>query len=201
MKKIGICLIIISLSMAAFYFIYNKSLENKNIDDVNDYIDATSIVDDTTKDEIQNKTKNQSKNENKHLKYTAVLEIPKINLKRGVVDSTKNFNSINYAISVDHNSKYPNNNGNFILYSHSGNSNIAFFHNLYKLEINDDIYVYYKGIKYHYIIIYKYNIEKTGKASVIESKTDKYITLITCNQKKKNKQTTLVGKISNITEY
>ena len=103
--------------------------------------------------------------------------------------------------TVDHNSKYPNNNGNFILYSHSGNSNIAFFHNLYKLEINDDIYVYYKGIKYHYIIIYKYNIEKTGKASVIASKTDKYITLITCNQKKKNKQTTLVGKISNITEY
>lgn len=201
MKKIGICLIIISLSMVAFYFIYNKSLDNQNNDDVNDYIDATSIVNDITKDEIQNETNNQSKNKNKQLEYTAVLEIPKINLKRGVVDSTKNFSSINYAISVDSNSNYPDDNGNFILYAHSGNSNIAFFHNINKLEKGDNIYVYYGGIKYYYKIIRKYNIEKTGKAKVIDLKDDKYITLITCNQQRNNYQIVIEGKIVNFVNY
>lgn len=137
----------------------------------------------------------------KQLEYTAMLEIPKISLKRGIVNSTKNFNSINYAISADSNSNYPNENGNFILYAHSGNSKIAFFHNLNKLEKNDDIYVYYDGVKYHYTVIHKYNIQKAGKAKVIDSKNNKYITLITCNQKKKDQQTILVGKIKNITEY
>ena len=201
MKKIGICLIIISLSMVAFYFIYNKSLDNQNNDDVNDYIDATSIVNDITKDEIQNETNNQSKNKNKQLEYTAVLEIPKINLKRGVVDSTKNFSSINYAISVDSNSNYPDDNGNFILYAHSGNSSIAFFHNINKLEKGDNIYVYYGGIKYYYKIIRKYNIEKTGKAKVIDLKDDKYITLITCNQQRNNYQIVIEGKIVNFVNY
>lgn len=201
MKKIGICLIIISLSMVAFYFIYNKSLDNQNNDDVNDYIDATSIVNDITKDEIQNETNNQSKNKNKQLEYTAVLEIPKINLKRGVVDSTKNFSSINYAISVDSNSNYPDENGNFILYAHSGNSNIAFFHNINKLEKGDNIYVYYGGIKYYYKIIRKYDIEKTGKAKVIDLKDDKYITLITCNQQRNNYQIVIEGKIVNFVNY
>lgn len=201
MKKIGICLIIISLSMVAFYFIYNKSLDNQNIDDVNDYIDATSIVKDITKDEIQNETNNQSKNKNKRLEYTAVLEIPKINLRRGVVDSTKNFSSINYAISVDSNSKYPSENGNFILYAHSGNSNIAFFHNINKLEKEDDIYVYYDGIKYCYKIIRKYDIEKTGKAKVIDLKDDKYITLITCNQQRNGYQIVIEGKLISKMDY
>ena len=198
MKKLGICLIIISLAMVIFYFIYNKALENKNINDVNDYIDITSKVIDNKEVDIKTETSTSNK---KQLEYTAVLEIPKIGLKRGVVDSTKNFNSINYAISVDNNSNYPSENGNFILYAHSGNSNIAFFHNLNKLAKNDDIYVYYEGIKYQYKVLRKYDIEKTGKANIIGSKKDKYITLITCNQQKVGYQIIIEGKIVNQVEY
>ena len=51
--------------------------------------------------------------------------------------------------------------------------------------MNDDVFVYYNGVKYHYIIYEKYNIKKTGKASIIKSKEEKYITLITCDQNKK----------------
>ena len=193
MKKLGICLIIISFSMVAFYFIYNKSLENKNINDVNDYIDITSIVNDDKGVVVTEKADTSQKE--KQLEYTAVLEIPKINLKRGIVNSTKNFNSINYAISADSNSNYPNENGNFILYAHSGNSKIAFFHNLNKLEKDDDIYVYYNGIKYQYKVLRKYDIAKTGKASVMDSKVNKYITLITCNQQKDDYQIVVVGKL------
>ena len=58
----------------------------------NDYIDITSRVIDNKEVDIKTETSTSSK---KQLEYTAVLEIPKIGLKRGVVNSTKNFNSIN----------------------------------------------------------------------------------------------------------
>lgn len=127
--------------------------------------------------------------------YTAILEIPVINLKRGVVNSTKNFKSINYAISVDKSSNYPNEYGNFILYAHSGNSSIAYFKYLINVNIDDDIYVYFNGIKYHYVIFDKYDIEKTGKAVFKRPINDNYITLITCNQNRNGYQIVLTGKL------
>ena len=70
-----------------------------------------------------------------------------------------------------------------------------------KLEKNDDIYVYYEGIKYHYVVDSKYNIEKTGKAKIINSSENKYITLITCNQKEKGYQVVVIGTIKDSTSY
>lgn len=193
-KRIGFMLIIVGLASICFYNIYLRYLNNKAIDDAVNYIDETSNV---IKEEHENEEiepVKDAKEETSQIKYTAVIEIPKINLKRGVVNNTKGFKSISYAISVDNNSNYPNENGNFILYSHSGNSSISFFDKLYRLESNDDIYVYYDGIKYHYKIIKKYDIKKTGKAKVINRKDDKYITLITCNQDRKGYQIVLIGK-------
>ncbi len=198
MKKIGLGLIITGILMLLFYFVYNVSLNKKYQDDMNNYINETSQIVEEEEENIIEESQAKKNKSNSNISYTAILEIPKINLKRGVVNNTKNFRSINYAISVDNNSKYPNENGNFILYSHSGNSSIAFFNKLYKVDKNDDIYVYYNGIKYHYKVVKKYEIEKTGKAKVINSKSDKYITLITCNQNNKDFQIVLVGKqISN----
>ena len=118
-----------------------------------------------------------------------------------MVDSTNNFESIKYAISIDKNSQYPNNNGNFILYAHSGNSSIAFFKDLNKVEINDSVYVYYNGIKYEYVIYDKYDVVKTGKVKIISSKKEKYITLITCTQGKEGYQTIVIGKNVNEEKY
>ena len=171
---------------------------------LNDYIEQTSIEIETTEDseDIQEEQREEIKTQtNYNIPYTAILEIPKISLKRGVVDSTKNFKSINYAISVDNSSQYPNEKGNFILYAHSGNSSIAYFKNLYNVQMNDDVFVYYNGVKYHYIIYEKYNIKKTGKASIIKSKEEKYITLITCDQNKKNEQIVILGKLINEKNY
>lgn len=143
----------------------------------------------------------EKKEKERIINYTAILEIPSINLKQGVVNSTKNFNSINYAISVDKNSNYPDAMGNFILYAHSGNSNIAYFRNLNKVDINENIYVYYNGTKYQYKITNKYNIQKTGKAKVISSNSDRYITLITCNQSQKDQQIVVIGKLISFNQY
>lgn len=206
MKKIGLILIIVGIAIIGFYMIYIKNLERNEKDNIDNYISDTSIVTDMELSQEQLAEENEEtdkKQEKKNItiNYTAVLEIPSINLKRGVVDSTKNFSSINYAISVDKSSQYPNEYGNFIMYAHSGNSSIAYFKNLTKVNINDDVYVYFNGIKYQYVIHEKYDIKKTGKAVVKSSNNDKYITLITCNQNKEGYQTVLVGKILNEENY
>lgn len=204
MKKLGIIFILIGVLIILLYYLYNISLDIKNDDYMNDYIEQTSIEIETTEDseDIQEEQREEIKTQtNYNIPYTAILEIPKISLKRGVVDSTKNFKSINYAISVDNSSQYPNEKGNFILYAHSGNSSIAYFKNLYNVQMNDDVFVYYNGVKYHYIIYEKYNIKKTGKASIIKSKEEKYITLITCDQNKKNEQIVILGKLINEKNY
>ena len=91
--------------------------------------------------------------------------------------------------------------GNFILYAHSGNSNVAYFRNLNKVKINDTINVYLNGIKYTYIVSNIYDIEKTGKAGIIKTNNDKVITLITCNQNKEGYQTIVIGKIEKEESY
>ena len=48
-------------------------------------------------------------------------------------------------------------NGNLILIAHSGTAYIAYFRNLYKLNINDYAYITYKGEKYKYKLIYIHN--------------------------------------------
>lgn len=206
MKKIGLILIIVGIAIIGFYMIYIKNLERNEKDNIDNYISDTSIVTDMelSQEQLAEENEGTDKKEEKKnitINYTAVLEIPSISLKRGVVDSTKNFSSINYAISVDKSSQYPNEYGNFIMYAHSGNSSIAYFKNLTKVNINDEVYVYFNGIKYQYVIYEKYDIKKTGKAVVKSSNNDKYITLITCNQNKEGYQTVLIGKIFNQFQY
>lgn len=206
MKKIGLILIVTGIIIIGFYMIYIKNLERNEKNNIDNYISDTSIVTDMelSQEQLAEENEETDKKEEKKniaINYTAVLEIPSINLKHGVVDSTKNFSSINYAISVDKSSQYPNKNGNLIMYAHSGNSSIAYFKNLTKVNINDDVYVYFNGIKYQYVIYEKYDIKKTGKAVVKSSNNDKYITLITCNQNKEGYQTVLIGKILDEENY
>lgn len=198
-KIIGQILIVVSLACRLFYNVYNYFKEEKEVEIADNYIEETKVIDDEeiiTENDVQKKESIKQE-----INYTAVIEIPSINLKRGVVDSTGNFNSINYAISVDKNSNYPDKEGNFILYAHSGNSNISYFKNLNKVEINDVIYIYHNGVKYEYKIFDKYDIEKTGKAEIYLTNTEKYITLITCSQEQKNKQIVLIGILKNEEEY
>jgi len=201
MKKIGTLLIILSVIFILLYLGYGYKLKQQETKEANTYIKETSIIKEETI-EIDNIDESSEKKETKNtISYKAVLEIPSINLKQGVVDSTKNFSSINYAVSVDNSSDYPDKMGNFILYAHSGNSSVAYFRNLNKVKLNDTIYVYFNGIKYKYIVSNIYDIEKTGKAGVIRNVDNKVITLITCNQNKEGYQTIVIGKIESEESY
>ena len=195
MKKTCKILLVISLLIIVIYFAYVFIINVQTSMKVNEYIEKTSY--------IQNENTNQkdTKDIKRKINYTSILEIPSINLKEGLVDNTRNFNSIKYAVSIDNHSNYPNINGNFIVYAHSGNGRNAFFRNLVKVNLNEKVYVYYNGIKYEYEIIDKYDIEKTGKANVIITDKEKYITLITCNQSHKGYQVVLIGRQINQIKY
>ena len=66
-----------------------------------------------------------------------------------------------------------------ILASHSGNSYVSYFKNLHKLDINDEIYFYYKNNKYIYSIYKIDEVDKTGNIELKKTNSSD-ITLITC---------------------
>lgn len=113
--------------------------------------------------------------------YMAVLEIPKINLKRGLFDKNSYSNNVNRNIYMLKETTLPDEqtNSHIILAAHSGNSYISYFRNLTKLDMKDKINFYYKGIKYIYEVTNKYEIEKTGTTELIQTNASD-ITLITC---------------------
>lgn len=129
--------------------------------------------------------------------YIAILDIPKINLKKGLVLASKDFKSINYAISVDRNSKFPDQEGNFILYAHAGNSKISYFKNINKLEIGDEVRIYYLDKNYSYKVIRKYEIDKSGFLTLNESYSSHNLFLVTCVHNT-NKQLIIICSLENI---
>lgn len=124
-----------------------------------------------------------------------VLEIPKINLKQQFYPNDKEKNKVDKGIQVIETSKMPNQKGNLILAAHSGNSSIAYFKNLDKLNINDVVYVHYKNKNYQYIIKDIYDVEKTGYIDIKRNKNKQTLTLITC-KKNTNKQTVYIGYLA-----
>ena len=122
-----------------------------------------------------------------------MLEIPKVNLKKEVYPNDPIKNNVDKNIQVIEGSSMPDKtNGNLILASHSGNSNIAYFKHLDKLTFNDEVYIYYKDKKYKYVIGDIYDVEKSGYVEIKRNQSKNSITLITC-KKNTNKQTVFIG--------
>lgn len=193
---IGSLLIISSLSII-FIHHYNKTVniqvENEAIEEF--YKQETKVEFDSTKVE-NNSTSTETKKEESNLyEYIAILRIPKINLKRGLVDKNSKYNDIKYNIMIHKSSDSPSEEGgNLILLAHSGNSNISFFKYLYKMKLDDIIYLDYNNNTYKYKLINIYDIEKNGKAPIRKNTTKSSITLITCRNNT-NKQIVLIGEL------
>jgi len=127
-----------------------------------------------------------------YIDYIAVLEIPKIGLKRGLVAYDSWLNNVNYNIQILSPVRMPNEIGNFILASHSGNSKVAFFDKLYLLKLGDVIYVYYDGVKYEYHVTHQYEIKKNGELLLPDRMSEFNLVLTTCS-KNKNKQLVVIA--------
>lgn len=148
------------------------------------------ITDNTTTKEVVEEKKETSIN------YIAVLRIPKINLKRGLVDKDSKYNNIKYNIMIHKESDVPDQDGgNVILVAHSGTAGISYFRNVDKLSLNDEIYLDYNNKTYSYKITNIYDIEKTGIAPIRKETTKSTITLITCRHNT-NKQIVVIAEIA-----
>ena len=151
---------------------------------------------------IENATIKEEKIDKQDYNYIAVLEIPSIDLKRGLVDPSSPYNNVNYNIQIIDNSTMPNiTNGNFVLASHNGASYISFFKNLNRMNINDKIYVYYQGYKYEYSLTEIYDTPKDGKVEIVRDYDKTTITLITCKKNSKDTQVVYIGYLTNIATY
>lgn len=194
-NNIIVLLSIILITICLFIKINDSYRQVK--EEQNEQNAINELIDNKVDTTIENKVKlnhNMNNKTNNKYNYIAVLEIPKIGLKRGLVMATKNFKSINYAVSIDNNSKFPDKIGNFILYAHSGNSKMSYFDNIKKLTNNDVVKVYYENVWYTYQIFDKYEITKGTNLKIYNDSENKYITLVTCSQEDKSKQIILLGK-------
>ena len=168
------------------YYQYNiEKEEHKKIEDF--------FEQQTNDDKSTIKTNNSTINNESN--YIAVIEIPKIKLSRGLVSKTDKSNNINQNITILKDSTMPDqDNSNLILVAHSGNSRISYFRNIKKLVNNDYIYLYYNKKTYIYKVVNKYEINKTGIASLQKENNSKTLTMITCKEKE-NKQIVVVSKL------
>jgi len=170
--KIGVFLIIVSIVISLYTFVKFKINQNN-------YEVA-----------VNNKLLNND--------YYAIIEIPKINLKREIYEIKNINNNVDSNILVHKNSIFPGKaKSNVILAAHSGNGKNAYFKNLYKLKTNDTIYLYFNSFKYEYEIQEIEYQNKTGSLYIKEG-FDNMITLITCTYNNQNTQTIYYGKLKNI---
>ena len=135
-------------------------------------------------------------------KYLGVLEIPTINLKKGLIKKNSSLNTISKNVEILEESDMPNiKNGNLVLAAHSGTGRYAFFRNLYKLKINDNAYIYYQGLKYEYEIVKIEYQDKDGTITISKLEQESYLILTTCDQKDKTKQIVITAKLINTENY
>lgn len=169
---------------------------NNNNNNQNVTVDTEEIDEEESNDNEQDKpSKPVEKRE-----YIGFLEIDKISLKAGLVSKESYYNNVNRNVEILDVSDYPDViNGNFILASHSGNSKISYFKNLYKLELNDMALVYYKDYVYHYKIVDIYNVPKVGSLEIRRDPNETVMTLITCTKDSKTEQTVYILELSSKT--
>ncbi len=128
--------------------------------------------------------------------YVGYLKIPSIGLEHGFLDKNSKYNNVNKNIYVHPTSSYPNiDKSNLILASHSGTSSISYFKNLYKLKINDDVYVNYNNHEYHYVVRRVYKDTKDGTVAIRRDYEKTTLTLITCTKNDKTTQTIYICEL------
>ena len=187
---VGFFFILMGLIIYSGKVIYNEYLDRKDNQKVEEFLD---IQDDRDVDEIYFDTEVIEEIEDittpADTNYIGVLEIPKINLKRGFLSIDNQDNTVSKNIQVIKESDMPDvENGLLIIAGHSGTGRLAFFKELYKLTDMDKAFVYYQNKKYTYTVIDKYEVEKTGRALIKRKKNITSLALITCNQEDKTKQ-------------
>ena len=201
---VGSLLLIISFLL----FHYEKILEVAN--DIYNAIQTNIYKETTSKSNISvdinvnyiEKNQEEIKENNYTPNYIAFLEIDKINLKQGLLPIDNYYNKVDYHVQILKLSDFPDVvNGNFILAAHSGWSSIAYFKNLYKLDLGDTAKVHYKSKTYFYKIVNIYKEDKDGSIAIYRDLNKTTLTLITCSKDDKKHQTVYILELSSVEGY
>ncbi len=120
------------------------------------------------------------------INYELVLELPKINLKKGILSIDDPDNNIDKNVTILKGSVHPDEEGNIYIAAHSGTGKQSYFNDLVKMQESDLAYLYYQNNKYVYEV---YDIVEIAKNDGISILTDRRsnLFLITCSQKHKDK--------------
>ena len=181
---------IILISLKFFSNCYLDKQEDKAIQEFLDYKPDTTVKVDNSTTTIKEEKETVTYN------YIAVLEIPKISLKRGLFSINDKNNNVDKNVEILQNSDMPNvTNGTLALAGHSGNSRIAYFHRLYKLKENDQVFIYYQNEKYIYQVSKIERQDKDGTINFTKTKDTTELILTTCDQQNKGKQIVVVAKL------
>lgn len=136
----GILLVFMGISLLIYNNNVNKKLQNNDNQKIEEFFEQESET-----EEIVEDVPSTEKVETKEVvvDYIAILEIPKINLKRGLVNKNSSQNNVNRNIYMLQETTLPDEqeNSHILLATHSGNSYISFFKNLNKLKNDDNIFI------------------------------------------------------------
>lgn len=198
---IGVFLIIFSIFLISLDIYKSTKKEVEEVKMVDDFFIKEEHSEENIPQE-QPKEEDNKKSSSPSYNYIAILEIPSIDLKRGLVDYNSRYNNVKYNIQIIEHSQMPNvENSNLILAGHNGTSGVSFFRNLYKLKEDSIIYIYYDGIKYIYKLNNSYDTSKDGKVEIVRNRYKNTITLITCKRGTKDKQTVFIGYLVDKVDY
>lgn len=176
----GLLLIIYGInSYYEYYKLQYNDINNHDMELKKTYQDNTIKVNEIEENNIE---QIESKIEIIEDSPIATISIPSINLEKVLYDIDSKLNNVNYNIEILKESIMPNKeHSHLFLASHSGNNYNAYFNDLPKLEIGDDIYIFYDGIKYTYEINKIFEVDKDGKIEINGISNIKMLTLITCH--------------------
>ena len=117
-RKIGLILIFLSSLYLLTVYLGKRNIINEEAEKVQEFMEI-------------------EKNDNEFVEeedYFMILEIPKIKLKRGLYGVNSYLNNVNSNLEILSSSNMPDTqNSNLIIAGHSGNSDVSYFKNLYKL--------------------------------------------------------------------
>ena len=198
-KRINSKIIFASILLVTSVMIYPIKLKEMRTKTIKNDLAIKYYIEKTTDELKEEKPIKQIKE--KAYDYIAILEIPSINLKQGLVSKYSKYNDVKYNIQILSRNMPDKERTNFILASHNGSSSVSYFNNLSKMHKNDIINIYYNGIKYIYKYYHSYEVLKTGEINIERDKTISTITLITCKENDDNHQVVYLGYLINTETY
>lgn len=186
-KVLALLLLLIGFILIHYNAINDFWYENTENNKITNYFKNDYDTVPSTKKKKITKTINKVSNQS----YIGIIEIPKINLKKGFYQINSKYNNVANGIEVLKESTFPEKtNSTLILASHSGNSKVSHFKDLIYLTNNDLVYIYYKAKKYIYKIEKCYKTNKNGYIKIKSYKKGRRIILTTCKNDELDKQYT-----------